>query len=182
MAPFPIKMNSGLANPRWRTSIEWLKKICYKSDRKLDELTEEMRETKQRLAGLEQKAQQPRLTMEADVQSDIKTLKRMEDVAVERVIDGDNSSAQVHTDPMCLTSFGADSTGPPVLPCTRDDALVDNGAAAPSRVAQPRRCARKQPPVACSPPAQPLQRLRPASFPGRFFLGASERPRNVPTG
>ena len=32
---------------------------------------------------------------------------------------------------MCLTSFGDDSTGPPALPCSRDDALVDNGAEAP---------------------------------------------------
>ena len=37
---------------------------------------------------------------------------------------------QVDPDPMCLASFGDDSTGPPTLPCLRDDTLVDNGAAA----------------------------------------------------
>ena len=31
---------------------------------------------------------------------------------------------------MCSTSFGDDSTGPPALPCSMDDALVDSGAAA----------------------------------------------------
>ena len=51
------------------------------SKRNLDELTEEMRATKQRLAGLEQEALQPRLAMKAGVKSDTKTLKRMEDVA-----------------------------------------------------------------------------------------------------
>ena len=32
---------------------------------------------------------------------------------------------------MCLTSLSDGSTGPPTLPCTRDDTLVDNDAAAP---------------------------------------------------
>ena len=62
----------------------------------------------------------------------------MEDVAAERMISGDNSSAQIDTDPMCLTSFGDDSAGPPVLPCTRrDDALVDNGAKLPKPCLSP---------------------------------------------
>ena len=55
----------------------------------------------------------------------------MKDVAADRVISGDSSSAQVDPDPMCLTSFGYDSTGPPALPCSRDDVLGDKGAAAP---------------------------------------------------
>ena len=32
---------------------------------------------------------------------------------------------------MCLTSFSDDFTEPPALSCSRDDALIDNGAAAP---------------------------------------------------
>ena len=32
---------------------------------------------------------------------------------------------------MYLTSFGDDSTGPPALSCSRDDALVDKDTAAP---------------------------------------------------
>ena len=57
--------------------------------------------------------------MEADLPTDTKTHKRMKNVAAERVISGDNSFAQVDTDPMCPTSFGDDSTGPPALPCIR---------------------------------------------------------------
>ena len=51
--------------------------------------------------------------------------------AAERVIDVDISPAQVDIDLIRLTSFGEDSTGPPPLLCTRDDALGDDGAAAP---------------------------------------------------
>ena len=40
------------------------------------------------------------------------------------------SAHQVDPDQMCLISFGYDSTGPPALPCPRDDALVENGAGA----------------------------------------------------
>ena len=75
--------------------------------------------------------------METDVRTDTKTRKRMKDVAAERVTSGDNSSAQVNPDPMCLTSFGGDSTESPALPCSRDDAVVDNGAAAPKSCLSP---------------------------------------------
>ena len=78
----------------------------------------------------EQEARQPRLAMEAGVPSDTKTRNRMENVAAERVVSGDNSSAKVDTDPMYLTSFGDDSTEPPALPCSRDDSLVDKGVVA----------------------------------------------------
>ena len=126
---------------------------------KLHELVGEMRATKQRLAGLEQDARQPRLAMETDVPSDTKTPNRMEDVAADRVINEDSSFAnQVDPDQMCLTSFGDDFTEPPALPCLWDDTLVDNGAVAPKHVSHPWRCARKQPPVVYSPPAKPLQR------------------------
>ena len=47
------------------------------------------------------------------------------------MINGDNSSAQVDTDLIRLTSFGDDFTGLSALPCLRNDALVDNGAAVP---------------------------------------------------
>ena len=82
-----------------------------------DELTENMPETRQRSASLEQDARQPRLAMEADVPTDTKTRKHMEDISAEGVISGDNSSVEVDPDPICLTSFGDDSTGPPALPC-----------------------------------------------------------------
>ena len=62
--------------------------------------------------------------------SDNKTRKRTEGAAAtERVISGDNSSAQVDIDLIRLTSFGDDFTGPPSLRCSRDDTLEDIGAA-----------------------------------------------------
>ena len=114
-----------------------IKEIFDKSDRKLDELTEEMRATIFRLEGLLHGAQRPRLAMEADVKSDAKTRMRTEDVAGDRVIIGDSTSAQLDPDPMCLISFGDDSTGPLALPCSRDDALVDKGAATPKPCLSP---------------------------------------------
>ena len=101
----------------------------------LDELANEMRSTKQHLPGLKQDTRQLCLAMEADMPSDIKTRNRMEDVVADRGTSGDSSFAnQVDPDQMCVISFGDDFTGPPALPCLRDDALVDNGAAAPNRV------------------------------------------------
>ena len=93
---------------------------------------EETRYPRQRSASLEQDTRQPRLAIEADVTSDKKTRKRTEDAAAaERVISGDSSSVtQVDLDHRCLTSFGDDFSGPPALPCSRNDALVDNGTAA----------------------------------------------------
>ena len=85
---------------------------CFdQQDKTLDELMEETREPRQRSASLEQDVRQPRRTRDS----------------------GDNASAQqVDTDPIRLTSFGDDFTGPPALPCSRDIVLVDNGAAAPN--------------------------------------------------
>ena len=104
----------------------------------MDELADETIATKQRLAGLEQDIRQPRLVMEADVPSDTKTHKRMENTVAVQAKHGDSCFAnQVDPDPMCLTSFDDDSTGPPALPCTRDDALVDNGTAAPKPCLSP---------------------------------------------
>ena len=96
------------------------------------------REPIQRSASLEQDAQQPRLAMEADITKDAKTRKRTEGAATaERVISGYNSSTEVDPDPICPASFGDDSTGPPALPCSRDDALVDNGASVPKPCLSP---------------------------------------------
>ena len=63
--------------------------------------------------------------------SDTKTRERTEGAAAAaQAKDGDSSSAnRVDPDPTCLTSFGDASTGPPALSCSRDDALVGNGAA-----------------------------------------------------
>ena len=105
----------------------------------MNEFTEEMRATEQRPASLEQDARQPRLAMEADVPSNTKTRERTEGAAAAvRSKHGDSCSAnQVDLDSMCLTSFGDDSTGPPALPCSRDDALVGIGAAVPKSCLTP---------------------------------------------
>ena len=111
--------------------IDFLKKAS------IDEFVEEMRATGS--ASLEQNARQPRLAMEADMPSDTKTRKRTEgDAAAVQGKLGDSCSAnQSDPDPMCLTCFEDDCTGPPALPCSRDDALVDTGAAAPKSCLSP---------------------------------------------
>ena len=98
----------------------------------LNELMEKTRELRRRLAILEQDAWQPRLAVETDMESDKKIRKRTEGAAAaERVMSGDNSSAQADIDAIRLISFGDDSTGPPTLSCLWDDVLVGKGAAAP---------------------------------------------------
>ena len=56
----------------------------------------------------------------------------------------------------------------------KEDALVDNGAAAPKLCLHPWRCAQQQPPVAYFPPAKPLQWRRP---PSTTRLFGSARPK-----
>ena len=71
--------------------------------------------------------------MEVYGKVDTKTRERTESaVTAVHAMHRDSCSAnRVDPDPMCSTSFGDDCTGPPALPCSREDALVDNGAAAP---------------------------------------------------
>ena len=67
---------------------------------------------------------------QADVPSDTKIHKRIEDAVAVQAKHMDSCSAnQVDPDPMCLTSFRDNSTEPPALACSRDVFLVDNGAA-----------------------------------------------------
>ena len=93
----------------------------------------------QRLASLEHDARQPRLAMEVDRQADTKTCERTEGAATAvQAVHGDSCSAnRVDPNPMCSTGFGDDCTRPPALPCSREDALVDNGAAAPKSCLSP---------------------------------------------
>ena len=87
----------------------------------------------QRLAGLEPDARQPRLAMVADGQANTKTRERTEGAAkAVRVKRGDSCFAdRVDLDQMCSTSFGDDCTESSAPPCSEENALVDNGAAAP---------------------------------------------------
>ena len=137
----PVPQQDELASdqPTLADLYRIIEELFDKLDSKLDELADEMRATKQRSAGLEQVARQSRLAMEADVPSDANTDERTEGAATAvQAKHGDSCFAnRVDPDPMCLTSFGDDSTGPPALPCSRDDALEGNGAAAPKSCLSP---------------------------------------------
>ena len=111
-----------------------LDKSFDESKKNLDRMRETndrmLRATDQRSAGLEQDARQPCFTMETDVTSGNRTRKRTKDAAADRVIGGNSSFAQINPNPMCLISFGNESTEPPAFPCCRNDPIVDKGAAA----------------------------------------------------
>ena len=138
-------MNLGLINPHWWTyiyrpfeeifdrQISLIKSHFDQQDEKLDELMGMTRGTRQRLAGLEQDARQPRLaTKKVDVPTNIKTRKRAGDAAADQAKHGDTcSTKKIDPDLICLTSFGDDSTEPPALSYCRNDALLDKGAVAP---------------------------------------------------
>ena len=102
-------------------------------DKYLEKLTRMMKRTNQRLAGLQRKAQQPRLVAEADVKLDIKTRERVEGAAADDEKYGEISSARVDDDPMRLTSFGDQEFTEPSLAPEKDigDVPVDEGAEAP---------------------------------------------------
>ena len=72
-----------------RIMSEVADKVFDKHFRQKPENVEEMRATEQRSASLEQDAQKPRLAMEADVTTDTKTHKRMEDAEADQVKNGD---------------------------------------------------------------------------------------------
>ena len=134
-------------------------------------------------AGLEQDARQPRLAIDAGVISDKKTCERTEDAATDRVMNGDNSSAQVDHDPMCLASFRDDFSDSLALP-RRDDVLVDKDASAPKPCLSPVEMRTLTAAGGLLPAGSaPTARCGP-SFPDRFFMGASvKRPRKkVPAG
>ena len=111
--------------------LKLIKSSCDRQDEKLDELMEKTREPRQRSASLEHDdARQPRLAMEADSKTIQEDSQAHGGRRWSRTSDEwDNSSAQVDTDPIHLTSFGNDSARPPALSCSRNDALVDNGPA-----------------------------------------------------
>ena len=98
--------------------------------------------------------------MVADGQADTKTRERTEGAAtaVQAMHEDSRSAKRVDPDPMCSTSFGDDCTGPPALPSSRGDALVDNSAAAPKSCLSPLEM--RSPIVAYFPPAKPLQQRR----------------------
>ena len=135
----PQQEEFGSDQPTLADVYRMIEELFDKSSRKMDELAEEMRETDQRFTSLEQAAWQPRLAMEADVQADKKTRERTESApAAVQAMHGDSLYAKrVDPDPKRSTSFGDDSTGPPVLRCSRNDAQVGNGAEATNSYISP---------------------------------------------
>ena len=100
-------------------------------DKKLDEISDEMRNMDEHVTRLEHGARQPRLAMEADGQANTKTRERTEGAATAvQAVRGDGFSArQVEPGPNTnSTSFGVKAQ-PPALPC-RDDVMVACGDAA----------------------------------------------------
>ena len=67
-----------------------------------------MRETNQRLAGLQYESRHPRLATETDVETDTKTRKRVKDGAEDRVFNGESAYARrvQKYGPTSSTSFG----------------------------------------------------------------------------
>ena len=122
--------------------------------------------------------------MKADVTTDSKTRKGTKGVAAaERLISGYNSSAQIDTDPIRLTSFDDDSIGSPALPCSRNDALVDEGSAAPKPCLSPVEMRTRTAAGGIRLVATFFTAIQyRLSFSDRFLLGLSERPTNVPAG
>ena len=137
----------------------------------------DLRRTDQRVASLEQGARQPRLAMEADVETDKKTRERTEGAAkAAQAMSRDSFFAKrIEDGPKSSSSFSV-IVGPPALPC-RDDVVVENGAAALSRVSHPWRCAQQQPPVAYSPPAKLLQQQVPPLTTQLFGSARPKRPK-----
>ena len=142
--PVPQQEKFGSGQPTLADVYRMMEELFDKSDRYLDsiKINFDQQEKKlygfmeimdQHVASLEQDARQPRLAMEADGPADTKSCERTKGAAkAVQAMHGDSCSAnRVDPDPMCSTSFDDDCTGPPALPCSREDALVDNGAAAP---------------------------------------------------
>ena len=95
MAPSPSKKSSGLANPRLRMYIKWLKNSD-KSEWRPEKLTEDLRNMNQHVASLMQDARQPRLAMEVDGPADTKTRERTEGAATAvQPMHGDSFSANM---------------------------------------------------------------------------------------
>ena len=101
-------------------------------DRKMDEISDEMRRMDQHVTSLKHGARQPHLAMEADGPANTKTRERTEGVATaEQAVRGDGFPAcRVEPGPNTnSTSFGGKAKSP-ALPC-RDDVVVESGDAAP---------------------------------------------------
>ena len=148
----------------------------------LPEITDILRAENQRSADLEYDARQPRLTTEADVESDTKTRKGTEDAAADRVMNENSSSARrVHTyGQTSSTSLGM-TAELPALP-RRDNVMVDKGAEAPKPCISPVEMRTLTAAGGLLPAGTASTAMR-TIFPRLlFFLSSVKRSRKVPVG
>ena len=120
-----------LCEERFDRQLKRTDSFFYRWDKKLDNISDEMRKMNQHVTSLEHGARQPRLALEADGQANPKTRERTEGAAkAVHAMRGDCFSARrVETAPNTnSTSFGVKAEAP-ALPC-RDDVVVECGAAA----------------------------------------------------
>ena len=114
----------------YRLCVERFDKMNDRSNKKLDEIFNEMRKVDEHVTRLEHGARQPRLAMEADEQADTRTRERTKGAATAvQAMRGDCFSARrVEPGPNTnSTSFGVKAE-PPTLPCRGD--VDESGAAA----------------------------------------------------
>ena len=129
--PVPQKEELGSGQLTWGDVYRVMKVAFDRWDKKLDEISDEMKKMDQHVASLKHGARQPRLAMEADGLANTKNRERTEGAATAaQAMRGDCFSARrVEPGPNTnSTSFGVKAK-PPVLPC-RDDVVVECGAAA----------------------------------------------------
>ena len=115
----------------YRLLVERFDRMDDRWNKKMDEISNEMRKIDQHVTRLEHEARQPRLAMEADGQASTKTRERTEGAATAvQAMRGDCFSARrVEPGPTTNSaSFGLKAE-PPALPC-RDDGVVESGPAA----------------------------------------------------
>ena len=116
----------------YRLCVERFDRMDDQWNKKMDEISNEMRKIDKHVTRLAHEARQPRLAMEADGHADTtKTRERTEGAAaVVQTMRGDCFSARrVEPGPTTnSTGFGVKDE-PPALPC-RDDVVVESGPAA----------------------------------------------------
>ena len=128
--PVPQKEELGSGQLTWGDVYRGMKVAFDRWDKKLDEISDEMKKMDQRVIRVEHGARQPRLVMEAARHADTKTRERTEGAATAvQAMRGDCFSARrVEPDPTTnSTSFGV-KPEPPALPC-RDGVVVECGTA-----------------------------------------------------
>ena len=137
--PVPQREKFGSDQPTLADVYRIIEELSDKSDRKLDELTENLKRANQRVASLEQDARQPHHAIEVDVPEYKKTRESKEGAAaaVQAMHEDSFAANWVDPDPKRSIRFGDDFTGLPAVFCSRDDALVGNGAAAPKSCLSP---------------------------------------------